>query len=235
MYKGIYIALSGAVTNQSQMDVISHNLANAQTLGYKKEKISFSDFLLSQLNGGPEFSDGRTMSTLSGSVTDLSSGNLIRTGNPLDVALDGPGFLSLEGGQYTRRGDLTLSPDRYLVTQTGRKVLGSSGPIQLPQGKVEIGTDGGISVDGVQVDKIKVADFKDPGSLSRAGEYFVTTDAGTPSKAGVKQGYLEASNVDVIGEMVGMITALREYETFEKAVHAFDDSMGKVTNDLAKI
>ncbi len=227
--------MSGAVTNQSQMDVISNNLANSQTLGYKKEKISFSDFLLSQLNGGPELSDGRTMSAVSGSVTDLASGNFIRTGNPLDVALDGTGFLSLEGGQYTRRGDLTLSPDRHLVTQTGRKVLGSSGPIQLPEGKVEIGGDGEISVDGVQVDRIKIVDFKDPVSLSRAGENFVSAGTGTPSSAGVKQGYLEGSNVDVVREMVGMITALREYETYEKAVQAFDDSMGKVTSDLARI
>jgi flagellar basal-body rod protein FlgF len=233
MYKGIYIALSGAVLKQTQLDVIAQNLSNVNTLGYKKDGVSFKDYLLRQFTGEP---DGRTMTELSEIVTDFSAGNVLETGNPLDIAIEGDGFLSLEGGKYTRRGDLRLDSDGYLVTYGGTRVMGANGPIQLPDGKVEISPVGEVSVDGALIDTIKIVDFEDTEALLKAGEEFFTTDRkGVKAGAFLKQGYLEASNVDAVKEMTKMISTLREFEAYQKVMHAFDEATSKVTNDMGRM
>ncbi len=236
MYKGIYIALSGGTLKQSQMDVISHNLANAQTLGYKKDKIAFQDFLLSQLNGIEEGQESRIMSDLSAIQIDFTDGNVVRTGNALDLALEGKSFIALEGGQYTRRGDLRIQ-DGYLVNKNGVKVLGTNNvPLKIPAGKVEIFPGGEVAVNGVVAGTIKIVDFPDLNVLKKMGDdHFTATVQGTPSKAGVKQGYLETSNVDMIREMISLISALREFQTFQKAISAFDDTTAKVTNEMGRL
>lgn len=236
MYKGIYIALSGATLKQKQIDLISQNLANANTLGYRKNKISFKDYVMSQQSDIGELPDGRAMSEVSSFATDFSNGSLIRTGNTLDIALDGAGFISLEGSMYTKRGDLKRDKDGYLTIQEGLKVLGNNGPIQIPNGIIEINVSGDISVDGIQIDTMKVVDFPDLSSLIKSGkEIFSSDQKSIPSKATIKQGYLETSNVEVVKEMVLMITSLREFEAYQKVIHAFDEAMAKVTNDMGRI
>ncbi|MBI5639111.1 MAG: flagellar basal-body rod protein FlgF [Nitrospirae bacterium] len=236
MYKGIYIALSGATLKQTQMEIISNNLANANTLGYKKDKVSFQNYLISQMSGRPDSEDGRTMSDLSEIKTDFTDGSMVRTGNNLDIAIDGRGFLSIEGGQYTRRGDLKIDSQGYLVTQDGKKVLGTGGPIQLQEGTIEIGSAGDISVNGVTVGTLKIVEFGDERAVRKSGRDFFTSDQpGSPAKVTVKQGYIETSNVDVVREMVSMIDALREFQMYEKAVHSFDEASSRAVNEISRI
>ncbi len=234
MNKAIYIALSGALLKHSQMEVISQNLANASSVGYKKDNISFRDYLLPS---NPENSqtDGRAMSQVSAVKTDFTEGNVIRTGNSLDIAIDGNGFIALEGGRYTRRGDLKRSSDGYLTTGNGIKVLGSNGPVIIPDGDIKITNTGDILVNGIQTNTIKVVDFPSPDKLKKlsAGVFF-SQDKGVKSDALVRQAYLEESNVDVIREMVSMIDALREFGTFQKAIQAFDEATDKVNNELGR-
>jgi len=237
MYKGIYIALSGATLKQTQIDMISQNLANASTLGYKKDKIAFQDFMLSQLNGQPEANEARTFSDVAAVRTDFSSGNMVRTGNPLDVAIDGSGFMSLEGGKFTRRGDLRLDTAGYLVNTQGVKVLGKNGPILISgKGTIDINPSGDVSIDGVQIDKIKLVDFPDMNALKKAGDdSFETQQNPVASKATLKQGYVETSNIEVVREMVQLIAAMRDFEMSQKAIQSFDEATAKVTNDMARI
>jgi flagellar basal-body rod protein FlgG len=236
MYKGIYLALSGAVLKQRQLEIISQNLSNIDTVGYKKDTISFKDYLLSQLSGIEDSFDGRTMSDISTVTTDFSNGNLIETGNPLDIALNGSGFISLEGNQYTRKGNLIRDNDGYLVTQNGIKVFGNSGPIQILDGEIEIDPYGNINVDGNLIDTLKIVDFDNPSSLIKKGEdIFETDQQGFQSKAMVQQGYLETSNVNAISEMVYMINTLRDFETYQKAIQAFDEATAKVTNEMGRM
>jgi flagellar basal-body rod protein FlgF len=238
MYKGIYIALSGATLKQAQMDIISQNLANANTIGYKRDKMSFQEHLVSQINGRAENSDGRTMSWFGSVTTDQTPGSIMHTGGSLDVAIDGEGYLGLEGGRYTRRGDLHLDGDGYLVNQRGIKVLGNGGPIQVTDnGKIEISSSGEVSVNNSIIDTLKVVEFEDASVLRKTGEDAFTADQeGTDStSATIKQGYLEKSNVDAVKEMVQMITALREFETYQKAIHSFDQSIERVLGEMARI
>jgi len=244
MYKGIYIALSGATLKQTQMDIISQNLANVNTIGYKRDKISFQEYLVSQMNGRTENPDGRTMSYFGTVATDHAMGNIVHTGNDFDIAIEGEGFLCLENGEYTRRGDLHLDGEGYIVSQRGIRVLGTGGPIQITdEGRVSINSEGEVSVKTAEtelavVDTIKVVTFSDTSTLSKAGEDAFKAGGEEGEKATtatVKQGYLEKSNVDAVKEMVQMITALREFETYQKAIHSFDESIERVLNEMAKI
>jgi flagellar basal-body rod protein FlgG len=235
MYKGIYLALSGAVLKQRHMEVITQNLANANTLAYKRDGLSFKDYLVASESASPG-PDQKVMTDLSAFSTDHSSGNLVQTGNPLDTALEGDGFFSLEGSRFTRRGDFKVDKEGYLTTHKGLKVLGRKGPIKVPKGKLEIGPDGGLSVDGEAFDTIRIVDFSNKDTLMKAGEGIFTTKAtGTPSKALVRQGYIETSNVDIVHEMVRMIETLREFEAYQKAIHAFDEAAGKANNEIGRL
>lgn len=237
MYKGIYIALSGAVLKEGQLDILSTNLANSNTIAYKKQDIAFKDYLMSQEAGQQESPDGRTMSSLTGITTDFSGGSLRQTGNPLDIGLDGKGFIGLENNGFTRRGDLKLDKEGYLATFDGIKVLGESGsPIQIPSGKIEIGSGGHISVDGVQINKIRLVNFEDTREIIRSGgHYTAPSDAKQAAPdAAVQQGFLEMSNVDAMREMVEMIIASRQYEAYQKVVHSFDEAASRVTNDMPR-
>jgi flagellar basal-body rod protein FlgF len=243
MYKGIYIAASGAVLKQTQLDMITQNIANANTAGYKKDALSFKDYLFQQEPSTEP--DGRVMSDYGTAKTDLSNGNTVKTGNVLDVAIEGSGFFALEGNRYTRRGDFKKNSEGYLTTYDGIKVLGQGGPISLPEDSVEISVDleGKISVlqaGGTlptEIDTIKVVDFGPDVNLTKAGNGLFTpaNAAGSPSNAAVKQGYLETSNVDVVKEMVAMIEGMREFETYQRAIRMFDSATSQVTNELGRL
>lgn len=235
MNKAIYIALSGAVLRELHMDIISQNLANADTTGYKKSKISFNDYLIPQDLVSTQL-DLKSMSFHSPTITDFEVGNIVKTGNPLDIAIDGKGFIALEGNQYTRRGDFKKDKEGFLITYNGIKVLGEKGVIKLPEGKVEISSTGTISVNKVAIDTIKLVDFAQPNELLKVSDsMFVTNQQGAKAKAEIKQGYLETSNVNIISEMIKMIHTLREYETYQKAIHTFDEATGKINNELGRL
>jgi len=243
MYKGIYIAASGAVLKQTQLDIITQNIANANTAGYKKDAIAFKDYLFQQETSLEP--DGRVMSDYGTSKTDLANGNSVKTGNTLDIAIEGNGFIALEGGRYTRRGDLKKNGEGYLTTYDGIKVLGQGGPISIPDDSVEINIDleGKVSVlqaGGTlltELDTIKVVDFGPDANLTKEGNGMFTSAGASPvpSTAGVKQGYLETSNVDVVKEMVALIEGMREFETYQRAIRMFDSATALVTNELGRI
>jgi flagellar basal-body rod protein FlgF len=235
MQKGIYIALSGAVLKQMQVETISQNLANADTLGYKKDILSFKDYLMPR-EMVSLIPDGRIMGDLSSSVIDFSSGNFIKTGNPLDVAIEGEGFFSLEGGRYTRRGDLKRDAEGYLTTYNGIRVLGKKGPIRLPEGKTEISEQGVVSSGGIEIGTLRLVRFEETEKLSKKdGGIFSSAGRGTEIRTALKTGYVEKSNVEVVKEVVRLIESLREFEMFQKAIHFFDEAASKVNNDVGRI
>jgi flagellar basal-body rod protein FlgF len=242
MYKGMYIAVSGAVLMQTQLDTIAQNLANANTAGYKKDTLAFKDYLV-QPDAGTE-PDGRDMSDYSGSKIDLSSGTTVNTGNKLDVALEGDGYIALEGDRYTRRGDLKKDSDGYLTNHDGIKVMGTGGPIQLPVDSVDINIDFGGKVSVVQagntqptqIDTIKTMNFAPDAAMNKSGDGMYTfSGEGTPSTATIKQGYIETSNVNPIQEMVQMIETQREFESYQKAIQMFDSATKTVTTQLGSL
>ncbi|RJQ45423.1 MAG: flagellar hook basal-body protein [Nitrospiraceae bacterium] len=235
LYKGIYIALSGAVLKQKHLDIFSQNIANATTPGYKKERISFKDYLIPVDNKPPLVTDGRVMTEASRIITDFSSGIVMRTGNPLDLAINGDGFFALEGGMYTRNGNFKIDNEGYLATQDNKKLLGSGGPVAVQGRKIDVNAAGEIFVDDVSVGALRIVDFDDKSKMKKVdGGAFLTDEPGKDMQASVSQGYLEGSNVEVMKEIVQMITSLREFESYQKMIQTFDEAASKVSNEMGK-
>jgi len=235
MYKGIYIALSGAVLKRRNMDIFAQNIANANTPGFKKERIAFKDYIIPVDNKRDLSKDGRVMADLSKSIIDFSSGTIQRTGNALDLAINGEGFFALEAGRYTRNGNFMISSDGYLATNDGVKVLGDGGPIAVQGGSIDISPSGEVLVDAVAVGKLKIVNFPDTGVLKKlSGGMFATAETGETVNAQVNQGFLEQSNVNAIQEMIQVMEATREFESYQKIIHSFDEAASKTINELGK-
>ena len=249
MVKGLYTAYTGLVNQQNRLDVVSNNLANAATTAYKKEGLtsqSFDEVMAYKVKDASVGTVNQYIGDLNlgvkigESYRDYSQGSFRETGENFDLALSGDGFFSIsftnKAGEtstmYTRDGNFSMTKDGYLVTKDGDFVLGEGGPIQLPTdvAKIAIDRDGTITADGVQIDKLAITDFEDYNYLEQYGEnlYRALDTATTKDAAGqVYQGYLEQSNVNVVSEMVEMITISRAFEANQKAMNAADDTLKK--------
>ncbi len=238
MYRAIYIATSAAAVKDRQLEFINRNIANLNTISYKKERTAFRSFISS--SPGPFNASTRVFVDPGITIkTDFSEGRLIHTGNSLDLAIKGRGFFVLEGNRYTRRGDFQLDSEGYLVNYRGVKVLGAnSKPIKIPAGKINISSDGTITVDNKSVGKLKIVEFPDESKLIKVGDsLFVTNMQQQPveSDSEVVQGALEGSNINIVKEMALMIDTLREFETFQRTIKAIDDMSSKAINEIGRI
>jgi flagellar basal-body rod protein FlgF len=238
MNSGMYAALSGSLSAQRRLDVISNNLANASTPGFKADQIQFESVLAGVKNpsaSDPALSNERFS-------TDFSSGPLQKSDNVLDVALDGDGFFTVntpDGPAYTRQGNFHRGAGGKLVTVDGYEVQGTGGPISVAGGRIQISNGGVVTVDGVASGTLAQVDFPKPYALTKsAGGLFRPSDpqvAPGPSNSQVKQGFLESSNVKVVVEMARMIETSRYFESCAKAVRSYDDMAAKAANDLGKV
>src|SRR6266513_238944 len=189
------------------VDVITNNLANANTTGFKRD---FGHILQNETGA---FDVGTRI--------DLSAGDIVSTGNELDVAINGPGFFAIQtsnGVRYTRNGSFGLSSAGELVSKDGMPVLNSSGnTINVGHGKVAIQDTGIVTVDGAQTATLKIANFNDPTKLQKEGLQKFAWN-GSPdgvqdvSEPHLKSGTLERSNVNAMDEMVHLMSAYREFE-----------------------
>lgn len=250
MTRGIYTAATGMLANQTALEAISQNLANADTTGYKQDIPqfqSFSDTLLHRLSGDSAqvpvggLGKGVTVESL---ATDFSAGSLQRTGNPLDLALTGNAALvvkTAQGLRITRDGAFTRNAKGLLVqTDGGDPVLDVKGqPIAIPikSKDITIGADGVVTADGRQIAQLRLANISRAAGAAKIGDNQFTESAlGKPSAgSSVQQGFLESSNVSVVKEMVAMISVNRAYETNSKMLQAEDAATNKAVNDVAKL
>lgn len=254
MIRGLYSAATGMLAGQYAQDVIAGNLANSNTIGYKQDSASFKALQQMALSRFESGDDGVPVGSvglgvqLDGATTSFAEGSLAATGSPLDVALQGTGFFAIQtpqGERYTRDGHFHLQPTgkgpngkptSALVDDNGNAVLGLKGPIKVGDAKqISIGENGAVVVDGTTVDRLKVVTGPDSAFTKQGANLFSATGATTPSKALVKSGYLEQSNVSPITGMVKMIAVQRAYEAAQRAVTAQDDSLNKAVNELGKV
>lgn len=257
MVKGLYTAYTGMIHQQRRLDVISNNLANSATVGYKKEGATaraFDDELAIKVKDASEgFADrgigGMSMGVKFGETyRDYSQGSLRITDNEYDLALSGEGFFQISftsktgetTTKLTRDGNFTVNVQGYLVTQDGDFVLGTDGnPIRIdPNEKTTIDAAGRILQNDVVVGTISIVDVEDYNYLQKYGENLYDLVEGgtlTESVAAVEQGCLEQSNVQVVKEMVEMINVTRAYETNQKAIQAVDEMLDKAVNQVGKV
>ncbi|HEY4743940.1 MAG TPA: flagellar basal-body rod protein FlgF [Desulfuromonadaceae bacterium] len=244
MNSGMYSALSGNITAMKRLEVISNNLANANTPGFKKDKMSFES-MLNVPENRPAVPDGTTADPLlqkNSVYVDYSPGPVAQTGNPLDLAINGDGFFVVNtpnGPAYTRQGNFRMSVDGTLETVDGYPVMGQAGPIKIQGSKVAIDGQGVVNVDGVPAGTITVVDFPKPYNLIKGeGTLFTPANpqaAPQAATAAIRQGHLEGSNVETIGEMVRMIETNRYFEACSKVVQGYDAMASKATTDLGRL
>lgn len=243
MNRGIYVALSGTLAQEKRLNVLTNNLANVNTPGFKKDKAVFKIALPpvdNQMLPSPaNFKDKAFVET--GAVaTDFSTATHSQTGNPLDIAIDGDGFFEVmtpQGARYTRDGSFRRDEGGDLVTAEGYKVMGDSGPVKIEGIEVKVDRDGNVLVDGSPVGKLRVVDFPKPYSLKKEMENLYAAPASVnavPSNAEIRQGYTESANVSVIREMTSMIDVMRSYESYIKAMQSMDEMTGKVINEVGR-
>ncbi len=258
MMRSLWISKTGMEAQQTQLDAISHNLANASTNGYKRSHAVFEDLMYQNLRqAGANSSDQSTLPTglqlgLGARVVATSrsfgQGNLQQTTNNLDVAISGQGFFEVQMPDgttgYTRDGSFQVNAQGVLVTNNGHPVQPG---ITIPANttNIAIGNDGTVSVTLAAqttpqvVGKFAIANFVNPAGLDPKGQniYAETAASGTPNvgTAGlnglgiVQQGFVETSNVNVVEELVGMIQTQRAYELNSKAIKTSDEMLARLT------
>jgi flagellar basal-body rod protein FlgF len=253
MSGSIYMAATGALAYEKRLQMISNNLANVNTVGFKKDLGRFKAFNLSLADNNKELPVSWQQSQAPeywmqfSSYTDFSSGDKKKTGNPFDLALTGRGFFCVktpDGVRYTRRGDFTVNSDEVLVTHEGWPVLGRGGEIRIELAKpsdkkreFSVSEDGFVTVDGSQVDRLRIVDFTNSSGLEKAGHNFYRavnprTLEEMDEDFKVSQGFLELSNVDVVRMMTEMIEVLRGYESYQKTMRSIDDMNARLINDV---
>jgi len=257
MVKGLYTAYTAMINEQNRMDVLTNNLANADTNGYKKEGATsqaFNDVLMYKIKDTSEayklaknIGNGNLGVKIGENYTDYSQGSFKVTGNTFDVAIAGEGFFTIQftnkAGEtslkYTRDGAFTLNKEGFLVTKDGDYVMGANGRIQLdPTQDAEINSMGDISQNGVVVDTIRITDFEDYNYLEHYGENYFQPVNGAEEKDPdvlIRSGYIETSNVQVVQEMVEMISTSRQYESNQKLIQTFDSTLQIVSTQLGKV
>ena len=242
MIQAIYSATAGMINQQNVIEVVTNNLANSGTYGYKSDELSFGKILGSLIpteSGGAIYSINNINSTEIKYATNFSQGGMQRTDNVFDLALDGNGFFAIQypdGMRYTRSGNFSINQNGQMVTADGFPVLGVNGIIQAQGKKVEIDSNGQIIVDGSIADKLKIVDFQNKKELIKSGyNTFATANpniTGTPSDAKVMQGFLELSNVSPVFEMVKMIEAMRTYEAYQRTIQVINDVTKQAHDEL---
>jgi len=236
-------AASGLRARMEALDMLANNLSNAATGGYKLDREFYSLF------GADDNSDGELSTTKLPVVqkqwTDFSQGVLQPTGSPLDMALSGKGFFTVNGPSgplYTRNGSFQLSPTGVLSTAEGYTVSTVGGEViqTQPWSKIEIGTDGSVQQDGETLGQLSVVDFQDRWVLEKRGNSFFANTSPTlkpvsATDTTVEQGKVENSNVAPAESAVRLVGIMRQFEMLQKAVLITSDMNKKALDDVARV
>ena len=251
MENTLLIGLSRQVLLERQLDVVANNVANVNTLGYKTDSTLFEEFLKSGAHEDNFVGKDRSVSYVQDRATfrDYSQGAAEQTKNPLDLLIDGGGFLVVQtagGERYTRDGGLQLNNTGQLVTAGGNPVLGASGPIVLQptDHDINVSPDGTITVlegngrtDSIR-GKLRLVSFTEAQKLLKEGSNLYSSGEGAPqpdTKSMVRQGFIEKSNVNAVAEMSRMIEVTRAYTQISALLQQQSDLHKTAIEKLAEV
>ena len=255
MIRSLYTAVSGLITQEAKQDVITNNLANINTTAYKSEDITIKKFKDVLIQNKDKVDGGRNVSQEIGTlslgaridetVLDFKQGILKNTGKTTDFAIEGKGFFVVQKGNenfYTRDGSFLIDLNGGLITSTGEKVMGKNlqtGAVEqiiVGNSKISTGEDNSILLDGTPKYKLQTADFQSYDKLKNVGNnLFIGNNPNLNARVGAKQGYLERSNVNVVKEMIDLMTTMRSFESNQKIVQTIDGTLGKAANEVGSV
>jgi flagellar basal-body rod protein FlgF len=244
MDSGFYAACAGLLSQTDALDLTANNLANLNTPGYKGQlqfyrslDASMANHRLSSLNQAVN-----NYGVLGGAAVDLKTGEFQKTGNELDLAMEGPGFFAVKtpaGIRYTRNGNFHTDAAGNLLTATGDAVMGALGTVKLPGGTITISSDGTISQGGAVVATLKLVTFKPGTSLSAEGNSYYQAPAASVLPAGdprLLQGTLESSNMNPVAGTISLMTLQRHAQLLEQALSIFHSVFNNAPGqDLSRV
>jgi flagellar basal-body rod protein FlgF len=240
MIKGIYSSEAAMRPKMARMEVLANNLANINTTGFKADRVFVRMLEQSTKGAGDERGDMTGVTT--GKYIDTTSGSLQNTQNPFDLAIDGDGYFAVQtsrGTRLTRNGNFTMSKDGTLTTAEGYALLGTNGPIQVPQKdqrdvrSLTITQSGEVVMDKETVGQLRLVVPEHPDALKKDHESLMFVDEDervmdvAPDRISVRQGFLEESNVEGIQEMIAMIELSRGFETDQKMIQSQDATLDR--------
>ena len=250
MLRGLYTAATGMIHQREKLNTIANNLSNTNTRGYKKDSVvshSFRDELL--LRTGGQTGEVKALGPLNHGVYSeriiplFQDGPLEQTNQYTDIALQGSGFFTiLIDGQefYTRDGTFRVDNEGILVTMEGHRVAGEYGPIYVGQDDFHVDHEGNIWQDGQFINRLQLVDFEDATLLEKVGDNLFVNNSPEANPAlafegETFQGYVEASNVDLLEEMSNMIIAARSYEAAQRVLQMIDSTLSKTVNEVGSV
>ena len=252
MLDGMRMATEGMMNMSVKQELVANNLANAGTVGFRKESLvveSFTDIMAREANGKGEISATGGLENRSGvrtsSLTHVGQGALKETGNAFDLALNdnGQGYFTLQGEdggiRFSRAGQFKLHNSGHLVTSDGSFVMGHRGPIKISGGDFKVEDNGVISVNGREIDRLLISRIEDPKAIIRnSGSSFSVSHpdaAVATTDFKVAQGYLEQANFNALTEMVDLMQTMRNFEANQKALQSHDQRLQKAVNELGRV
>lgn len=256
MIRGLYTAVSGLITQEAKQQVITGNIANANTTGFKSDNLSIKKFDDVLIQNYDKIVNGKNVRNVIGGLsmgsvidetnTDFAQGMLQQTDKATDFAIDGRGFFSVlrqDNNQvyYTRDGKFHVNAKGYLVTDNGDYVLGTnratgaSEPVKVENSKITTDFNNNIYLNGSLTYNFNVVDFDDYTQLKKLGDNLYSGQPNNNTDISVKQNMLEKSNVNVINEMINMMTVMRSFESNQKVIQAMDETLGKTVNEVGSV
>lgn len=256
MLRGIYSSISSMLTLQARQSVITNNLANINTTGYKEETLvgkSFNEVLLSNKDN---YINGRGHTQVLGSMsfgvridetaTNYTQGSTISTENNMDFAIEGRGFFQVSDNQnnsyYTRDGSFRVDADGYLITNSGYYVMGTNNRtgnterIYVGNGEVTLDSDNKISINGNSTYNFRIIDFDNYDNLAKQGNGLYVGQGGLETdNVSIKQGYLESSNVDSTTVIASLMETVKEFEANQRIIKTYDSILSKIANDIGSV
>ena len=240
MIKGLYRSASGMLPHIDKQEAIAHNIANAGATGFKKDRVFAKELTEAESRVRPKKTDWEK-TVASYIKVDHAPGVFDKTANPLDLAIEGDGFFTLQTSEgttvLTRSGSFVVDNEGFLAFPGGYRLMGDGGTIQVGTGQLAVSQTGEVQVDGQSAGRITPKTVADVDRLVRLGGSLFGVPEGEPLlpplSFTVQQGYLETSNVDVVQEMVDMIVAYRTYEANARALQTQDSSLDHLMNKVA--
>lgn len=256
MLRSMYASVSSMITLQARQGIITNNLANINTTGYKSQTLvakSFDDMLL---HNKDNYKDGVSNVNELGSLnfgvridetaTSYKQGTLISTENNTDFAIVGNGFFQVTDEQnntyYTRDGSFKVNPQGYLVTNSGQYVMGinsqtgNSERIYIGSDLISISPDNSVMINGENRYKFNIVDFENYDNLTKYGNNLYKGDGGFNSNNySIKQKYLEGSNIDSINEVAMMMETVKEFEANQKVIQTIDSTLSQIANEIGRV
>jgi len=238
------IGLSRQSALRRNLDVVANNLANINTTGFKAQRMIFEEHLMPVAQATEFESPDHPLSFAqdAGTATILTQGSIKLTGNPLDIAIEGDGYLAVEGADgeqlYTRAGNLTIDPEGTLVTDAGLPILAGGGPVQVnpDDGEITITKEGIISSPLGELGRLDVYTFDNPQELAHAGTNLLSGENPIPAENPIiRQGALEGSNVEGVSEISRMIEVTRQYATVSKMMSQRNELRQRSIRELGSV